>query len=314
MILEKKGLDMPSDNNVLVAVYMITYNHADFIEEAIESVMMQQTNFAYKLIIGEDCSTDATRSICLKLHAKYPDRIELLLHDKNVGANQNAKLTFELCQKSNAQYIAILEGDDYWTDPFKLQKQVNVLTQNLDCCICYTAISKLEATTVSYTKKTHTVKTDFTDLVKGNYISTLSVMFRTKEMFPLPYWFTQLVIGDWPLYLWLLRKGEKAYYLDEITAMYRTNVGISLGIKNDSEKEIRILDDILKTFVNDSNFKAYKNCIKDELKSNKIKYINVFNRQKRYGKALVEFLKIMVTSPNLKIIKLYFYSLKMSLS
>lgn len=121
----------------MVVVWMVTYNHGDFIEKAIESVMMQKTTFKYKLLIGEDNSKDNTREICKNLQKKYPDKIELFLHDENIGPTPNAVFVYEKCFKSGAKYIALLEGDDYWTDPHKLQKQVDFLEANLDYVVCY---------------------------------------------------------------------------------------------------------------------------------------------------------------------------------
>lgn len=309
MISERKALAMQSNNNPLVAIYMITYNHADFIAEAIESVMMQQTNFTYKLFIGEDASKDNTRSICLEWKQKYPAKIELLLNETNIGANQNALQTFNACHQSGAKYIAILEGDDYWIDPQKLQKQVDILENNSDCCIAYTAITKSNGSSTLNSTSNH-LKTDFSNLIQGNYITTLSVLLRTKKMFPLPEWFTQLVIGDWPLYLWLMRDGEKAIYLNDITAVYRPNLGMSVGIKNDSENELKIIDNILITLVKDIRFQNYKSTIQLALNKNKTKYITVYNRQKKYRKAFITLLRIMMSSPNFATLKLYFYSLK----
>lgn len=118
----------------LVSVWMVTYNHEKYIAEALESVLMQQTNFDFEIVIGEDCSTDQTRSIIKNYENKYPNIIFPIYHDKNVGANRNAyEFTFPLCK---GKYIACLEGDDYWTDPFKLQKQVDFLEQNKDYVIC----------------------------------------------------------------------------------------------------------------------------------------------------------------------------------
>ena len=115
-----------------VSIWMLTYNQEKFIEQCVESVMNQQANFEYKLFIGEDVSTDNTREICKRLKKKFPNKIELFLNDRNLGVNLNAKKVLEETFNSNAKYIALLEGDDYWTDPYKLQKQVDFLELNQD--------------------------------------------------------------------------------------------------------------------------------------------------------------------------------------
>jgi glycosyltransferase involved in cell wall biosynthesis len=108
---------------------MITYNHEDYIAQAIEGVMMQQTTFPIELIIGEDCSTDNTHKICIEYQEKYPDKIRLLLPVSNLGMMKNFITTLNACK---GKYIALCEGDDYWIDPLKLQKQVDFLEQNDD--------------------------------------------------------------------------------------------------------------------------------------------------------------------------------------
>ena len=113
-------------NNVTVSVLMITYNHENFIREAIEGVLMQKTDFPIELIIGEDCSTDGTRKIVMEYASKYPDIIRPLLPDSNLGMMKNF---IETMQAATGKYIALCEGDDYWTDPYKLQKQVDILNK-----------------------------------------------------------------------------------------------------------------------------------------------------------------------------------------
>jgi glycosyltransferase involved in cell wall biosynthesis len=124
--MSEKNQETPS-----VAVCMVTYNHEKYITQAVESIVSQQTNFPYKLFIGEDCSTDKTRIICLELKEKYPDKIELLLNEKNLGGTKNTARVYAACF-AYGKYIAICEGDDYWTDPYKLQKQVDFLEAHED--------------------------------------------------------------------------------------------------------------------------------------------------------------------------------------
>jgi len=108
----------------LVSVCMITYNHEAYIAQAIEGVLMQKTDFPIELVIGEDCSTDKTRQICLEYQEKYPDTVRLLPRQKNLGIVANYINTLEHC---GCKYIASCEGDDYWTNPNKLQYQVEFL-------------------------------------------------------------------------------------------------------------------------------------------------------------------------------------------
>ena len=113
----------------LVSVGVMTYNHEKYIAKAIESVIMQEVNFKYEIVIAEDCSTDRTRDIVIEYQKKYPDLIRLILHEQNVGMKANSNILRRSCR---GIYRANLEGDDFWIDPCKLQKQVDFLEQNQD--------------------------------------------------------------------------------------------------------------------------------------------------------------------------------------
>jgi glycosyltransferase involved in cell wall biosynthesis len=117
----------------LVSVAMIAYNVEKYIEEAIESVLMQKTDFLVELVIGEDCSTDNTRAIVVKYQNKYPDVIRVLLPEKNQGLTPNSVVTQNACK---GKYIALLDGDDFWTDEIKLQKQVHFLETHNEYSAC----------------------------------------------------------------------------------------------------------------------------------------------------------------------------------
>ncbi|WP_294199952.1 glycosyltransferase [uncultured Chryseobacterium sp.] len=229
MISEKRDLDMLSDNNKpTVAVYMITYNQEKFIQQSIESVMNQKTNFNYKLFIGEDCSTDNTRAICISLKEKYPDKIHLVLNENNLGATKNAKNIFSLSFGSHADYIALIEGDDYWTDPLKLQKQVDFLEKNKEYSMCFHRTDELyvngEIKTSGYTESdTHEKTFTLSDLFIGNFIHTPSVIFRNS--ISIPDWTKDACIGDYIIWLYAAEKG-KIKYLPDSMAVYRSGVGI----------------------------------------------------------------------------------------
>lgn len=119
------------DNNLqpLVSVAITTYKHEKFIVECIESVLMQKTSFPFELVIGHDASPDNTISILKNYTHKYPEVIRIIDHKENVGLRKNNKSVWTAC---NGKYIAYLEGDDYWTDQNKLEKQINFLEQNLN--------------------------------------------------------------------------------------------------------------------------------------------------------------------------------------
>lgn len=119
----------------LLSIVTITYNHEPYIRKCIEGVLMQQVNFPIEFIIAEDCSTDGTLAICKEYAEKYPDLIKLITSENNVGAIANERRAMKTAK---GKYIAFCEGDDYWTDPLKLQKQVDFLENNPDYSVCFT--------------------------------------------------------------------------------------------------------------------------------------------------------------------------------
>jgi glycosyltransferase involved in cell wall biosynthesis len=127
-------MDIPDPNlRSLVSVAMISYNHGDYITQAVESVLMQQTNFYFELVIGDDHSTDNTRKILEGIQQNH-ENIRILPPGPNVGMMKNAKRTIQACR---GKYIAFIEGDDYWTDPLKLQTQIDFLEKNPDYTLSF---------------------------------------------------------------------------------------------------------------------------------------------------------------------------------
>ena len=118
----------------LLSVVTITYNHEKFITKTIEGVLMQQVNFPIELILAEDCSTDNTRAICRRYAEQYPELIRLITSESNVGAIANEQRAM---LAARGKYVAFCEGDDYWTDPLKLQKQVGFLESHPDYSVTF---------------------------------------------------------------------------------------------------------------------------------------------------------------------------------
>jgi len=118
----------------LVSIVCITYNHEPYLRQALDSFLMQKTSFAYEIVLAEDCSTDGTRKICAEYAAKYPDMIYYINRDHNVGYNENE---YEAMSAAKGKYIAYCEGDDYWTIPDKLQRQVDFLECHPEYSVCW---------------------------------------------------------------------------------------------------------------------------------------------------------------------------------
>lgn len=228
-------------NKMIVSVWMVTYNHEDSIAQAVESVMMQETNFNYKLFIGEDCSKDSTREICINLQEKYPDKIELILQKNNIGPSKNAQQVYKACFESGAEYIAMLEGDDYWTDPHKLQKQVDFLRNNKECIFSFHKSFRVFGTDEPdykniYPKGIKQKILDEKEFFKIPTIPTASVLFSNQIKFPEIYH----IHGDFLLYCTLLSSG-KAGFIDEPMSVYKLHgAGVSSTYDSNSYLERRI--------------------------------------------------------------------------
>tara|TARA_R100000306_G_C4377775_1_gene142763 strand:- start:247 stop:1044 length:798 start_codon:yes stop_codon:yes gene_type:complete len=201
---------------------MITYNHERYIEEAIRGVLIQKTDFKIEFIISNDASTDGTHEIIEKYIRDYPNiNFKYYYHPTNLGMIPNFIYALQQCK---GKYIAFCEGDDYWTDPLKLQKQVDFLEENADYNICFhnVSIHNQELNKIlpdSITRKVNET-TNVTDLVKGNFIHTPSVVLRNN--FNVPKWFSEVYIGDWSLYV-LQIKDKKIMKMNEIMAVYRVS-------------------------------------------------------------------------------------------
>lgn len=209
-----------------VSVCMITYNHERFIRQAIESALDQQTSFSFKVVIGEDCSTDHTREIASKYESQVPGMVVLLPSNQNFGINKNLARTLQACE---GDYIALLEGDDWWTTASKLQKQVDYLDAHPECAICFHPVAVYDDTTEAYRGKIpgfrpKPVSTIVDLLTEGNYIPTCSAVFRRGLFLDFPAWYYELRIGDYPLHVLNAQHG-KIGYLNEVMGAYRLHAG-----------------------------------------------------------------------------------------
>jgi glycosyltransferase involved in cell wall biosynthesis len=212
--------------DVKLSVSLITYNQEKYIKQAIEGVLQQKTNFTYELIIGDDYSTDGTRDILIKYQKKHPELVHLILHQKkNEGIPGKINFVSTL-NAATGKYIALLDGDDYWIDKNKLQKQVDFLEAHPDYAICCHRI---------YTKKNNQkpklhkdeymssgeATYDIEMMAEyGNLVATPSVVYRNKLFSSLPEWFDQSPIGDYVLHMINAQYGKIKYFPDAM-AVYR---------------------------------------------------------------------------------------------
>lgn len=216
-----------------VSVSITTYNHEKYIAQAIDSVLMQRANFDYEILIGEDDSSDGTREVVKGYQEKYPERIRLFLNDRKnviyIDGRPTGRWNFSNnLNHATGQYIALLDGDDYWTDPLKLQKQVDFLDIHPECAICFHNVS------VCYEDGSHRphnfrppdqkIISTLDDLLEANFMPTCSVLFRNGLFGKLPDWFYQTPIGDWALHILNAQHGAIGY-ISEVMGVYRIHAG-----------------------------------------------------------------------------------------
>jgi len=225
---------------------MITYNHEKFIAQALDSILMQKTNFRYEIVVGEDCSTDLTRAIVLEYQQKYPEKFKLLLHEKNIGMTANVIETLNAC---SGKYIALCEGDDYWTDPLKLQKQVDFLEKNEEyILVCNNSLTIYDQ---DDSRKNYSISVTLQDfdfsireLMISNFnpITTLTAMFRNNLMsnyavIPFDrYW-----APDKQIWMFLTQFGKFRFIQDTVGVYRKHSGGITSSISNDKKKSIKLI-------------------------------------------------------------------------
>ncbi|WP_431136685.1 glycosyltransferase family 2 protein [Psychroserpens mesophilus] len=204
----------------LVSVVVITYNHENYIKQTLDSILSQNTDFDFEVVVGEDKSPDNTLEVC----KRYGDRITLIHSDENVGMIPNFIRTLEAAK---GKYIAVCEGDDYWTDPLKLQKQVDFLESHPDYVICWTDYSILkdngELTSTDFNFNEDVVEINYNNLFRPYCTYTLTSMFK-QEAFDFELYKSLKYYKDNSLYVLLLREGKGAF-LNFVSSVYRIHEG-----------------------------------------------------------------------------------------
>jgi glycosyltransferase involved in cell wall biosynthesis len=239
------------NTNPLLSISCLTFNHVFFIKKCLDSFLMQKTTFPIEVIIHDDCSNDGTREIIEEYSRKYPDIIFPIFQTENQYSRGvrgfMARFNFPRCR---GKYIALCEGDDYWTDPYKLQKQVDFLESNTDYSLCFhdAVYSYTDTTKKKFSEKYPFLneKNDFTrqDLLERQwFIPTASMLFRNFGK--VPDFFFKINAGDYNLQLYLSKTG-KFHYISDTMSVYRIT-GKGLGTANQNP-HVRIND--LKIWIN----------------------------------------------------------------
>jgi len=214
---------------IVVSISCITYNHAPYIRECLEGFLMQDCDFEYEILIHDDASTDGTQEIIEEYVQKYPDLIKPIYQTENQWSKEiRPTFSFNL-PRAKGKYIALCEGDDYWTDPLKLQKQVDFLENNSDCSMCYHSVRNIFMTEgkkdiiVGY-ETVNNVKFTSEEFIKRHYARTVSLLFKTTILLNYPKWTFESPIGDYPLQMVCALHGAVGYIGGDPMAVYRVGV------------------------------------------------------------------------------------------
>ena len=228
-------------NKIEVSIITTTFNQEMYVEKAIQSALNQKTDFYYEILIGDDFSTDNTKEICSRYAQKYPDIIILEPRSKNIGLINNYA---DLIKKAQGKYIAILEGDDYWIDLYKLQKQYDFLENN-DCGLVFSNCQLLNNESGKMILK-HSIPIKcqlgsiYNDLIRENFITAVTIVFNKSLIIQhLEDDLEQIrkfKTIDYYIIL-LVAQNSKIGYIDDITSVYRIH---NNSISNNKKLEIRI--------------------------------------------------------------------------
>lgn len=210
------------NNNIspILSVCIRSYNQETFIADALDSVLMQKTNFPFEIIISDDCSTDSTPIILRKYQEQFPDKIRLLLSEKNIGGPENLKRVIEA---SNAKYVTCLDGDDFYTDEYKLQKQVDFLEAHSEYAACFHntwyADEKGRLCGLFNRPDFHAVHDAHEFISERWFVPIHSAVIR-REYIEFPEWYNTVMNDDYVVHLSVVKNGPY-YYMPDVMVAYR---------------------------------------------------------------------------------------------
>ena len=267
-------------SSIIVSIFVLTYNQEKFISQTINSLLNQKTDFPFNIVVGDDCSSDKTLQILEDFKSNYPTSIKLIKSKKNSGLIKNYIKTIEQC---DGKYIAICDGDDYWIDDYKIQKQVNFLESNKDFSIVFT--NKINLYNENKLKKDKSYKpeiSDFNTLIKGNFIASVTVLFRNIFFkSKLPNYYLKYPYADWPCYLRVTNDGTKIKFLNQYTAVYRKTTGITTEMRKKPIYFLKYNLDILKDLYKDPFFN-HRKIVKKSIVEHQIMLMQSLNKDKKY--------------------------------
>lgn len=215
----------------VVVIRCITYNHAEYIRQCLDGFIMQQTSFPFVAVVHDDASTDGTAEIVREYATKYPNIILPILESENQWSKHDGslkKIMDNACENSGAKYIAECEGDDYWIDPLKLQKQVDFMESHPEVGLCYTDYNlcsekQIVAENIFHNNPSRIICTFEEQLINSAYIAPMTWLFK-RELYMQIAPANSHTDGTFALSLDFFANSKVAY-LPETTAVYRSHIG-----------------------------------------------------------------------------------------
>jgi glycosyltransferase involved in cell wall biosynthesis len=211
---------------IKVSVVITAYNHEEFIAQAVTSVLLQQVDFPYEIIIGDDCSTDGTGRIVDNLQRAHPELIRVLRPERNLGDRGRAMFV-ETLKAARGKYIAMLDGDDYWLSENKLATQVAQMEADPACTMTYHNVIRVfedGSPSAPYNDPQHAAVLTTEKMLEGNFVPGCSPVIRADLVADFPPWFFTLPCADWPLTLMATESGT-VRYINKIFGAYRIHRG-----------------------------------------------------------------------------------------
>lgn len=260
MTTSMKENTLKQPEKVKVSIVSISYNQEKYIAQALESFVKQRTNFMFEIIIADDGSTDRTPDIISGYAEKFPDLFKPILRKKNIGIQPNL---VDAMQKATGQYVALCEGDDYWTDPLKLQKQVDFLDKKPEYSLCFHLVKVFyenkENGTSIYPDPDNLPTLTTESLLQRNFIQTNSVMYRRKSYDHTPL---DILPLDWYLHLYHAMSGKIGLIKDVMSAYRRHSGGVWWNPNENADgiwlrhgvAHLRLYEEFLKLLGNNSKY------------------------------------------------------------
>lgn len=221
---------MVYDNSIVLAsIRCITYNQIDYIRQCLESLVCQQTTFKYEIIVHDDASTDGTTEIVKEYATRYPNLITPIIQTENQYSKHDGSIgrTLEAATNSTVKYVAYCEGDDFWMDPQRLQKQVDFLETHPNHSMVFNAVQYLYPdgrveVIRRYDKTTEECPVADFILGGGGFIKVNSIVYRKELRYDYPEWAKNSPVGDSPFFLVMAIRGKVAY-IDDLGSCYRVS-------------------------------------------------------------------------------------------